>query len=46
MSDPDIDPTIGAPADVPPMSNEEAAEIVQEDDALQAAGSDSDDEDA
>ena len=46
MTDPDIDPTLGAPEDLPPMSSEEAAEIVQEDEALKAAGRDSGDEDA
>jgi hypothetical protein len=46
MTDPDIDPTLGAPDNLPPVSSEDAAEIVQEDEALKAAGRDSGDEDA
>jgi len=38
MTDPDIDTTVGAPADVPPMSSNEAAEVVENDQALQDAG--------
>jgi hypothetical protein len=37
----DTDATIGAPEDLPPVSSEEAAEIVRNDDALNAATADS-----
>jgi hypothetical protein len=42
----ELDPTLGAPEDLPPMSSEEAAEIARTDEALNAADSDTaDDED-
>jgi hypothetical protein len=46
MTNPDIDPTVAAPADIPPMSSEEAAEIVRNDEALQAADHTAGDDDA
>ena len=42
MTDPDFDPTVAAPEDLPPVSSEEAAEIVENDPALQRAGADAD----
>jgi hypothetical protein len=41
MTDKDVDGTLEASADLPPMSSEEAAEVVRNDEALKAAGSDS-----
>jgi hypothetical protein len=46
MNHEEIDPTLAAPLDLPPMSSEEAAEIARTDEALNAARSDpGDDED-
>lgn len=42
MSEPNIDTTIAAPENVPPVSNEEAAKIVQDDTALREAGNGND----
>jgi hypothetical protein len=36
MTDPQINPTLEGPTEVSPMSSEEAAKIVQDDDALNA----------
>jgi hypothetical protein len=41
MTDKSFDPTLFAPMDLPPVSSEEAAEIVRNDEALKAADSDS-----
>jgi hypothetical protein len=44
VTDPEIDTTITEPEDVPPMSSEEAAEVVENDQVLQEAGADEPDE--
>ncbi len=40
----EMDPTLVAPEDLPPMSSEEAAEIARTDEALNEAGSDPDED--
>ncbi|HEV8569177.1 MAG TPA: hypothetical protein VGQ92_19205 [Actinoplanes sp.] len=40
----EMDPTLVAPEDLPPMSSEEAAEIARIDEALNEAGSDPDED--
>jgi hypothetical protein len=44
VTDPEIDNTIAEPEEVPPMSSEEAAEVVENDQVLQEAGADEPDE--
>jgi hypothetical protein len=44
MSYEEIDATLGAPLDLPPVSSEEAAEIAHKEEALKAERSDPDDD--
>jgi hypothetical protein len=44
VTDPENDTTTAEPEDVPPMSSEEATEVVENDQVLQEAGADEPDE--
>jgi hypothetical protein len=44
MNHEEIDPTLAAPLDLPPMSSEEAAEIARRNEALDETNSDPDED--